>query len=185
MYDIFYIGQKDNAWLDLKSRFPSAKNAESFRQAQKKSFTKLFWTVYPDVELVKDWDFSYEADEWSQEYIHMFNNGKFTDGIALHPKQHIPSQKEIQYRYYFNKKVVELTASVPKKFDVFVIDTYKDYLTAVNKSTTEMFWGVPSDIDICKDFDFNFYIPHESTDRNSNHSWLNGNKFDGINLFSK
>ena len=185
MYDIFYVGQKDNAWLNLKSRFPAAKNVSSIEQAQKKSFTKLFWAVYPDLEITDDWDFSYEADDWSQDYIHMFGNGNFKDGIALHPKKYTPSKKEIEHRFYFNKKIVEITASVPKKFDIFTIDTYADYLDAIEKTTTEMFWGVPSDIDVCSDFDFSFYIPHESTDRNSNHSWLNGNKFDGINLFSK
>jgi len=186
MYDIIFIGDKKlKSWDSLKSKFPTAKQADTFEIASKKSLTKMFWAVYPDLNLVDDWDFSYQADDYSLEYIHMFSNGNFKDGIALHPKNHTPSKKEIEYRFYFNKKIIEIKASVPKKFDIFTIDTYADYLDAIEKTTTEMFWGVPSDIDVCSDFDFSFYIPHESTDRNSNHSWLNGNKFDGINLFSK
>ena len=185
MYDIIYVGQKDNSWTELKSKFPTAKLAPTFQDAKNKALTKMFWTVYSDVSISDDWDFSYEVDEWSTEYIHVFKNDKFYDGIALHPKTSTPSKNELEYRYFVNKKFVDLTASVPKKYDIFTVDNYEDYLNAFENSTTEMFWGIPSDVNVVDGFDFSFYIPHESTDRNSNHSWLNGENFDGINLFTK
>ena len=186
MYDIIFIGDKEtNSWSDLKTKFPTAKHATTFDQANKKSLTKMFWAVYPDLNLNPEWNFEYIADDYSLDYVHMFNNGNYKDGIALHPKNKIPSTNELKYRYYISKKVVDISASTPRPFDRFTINTYEDYLFAYENSTTDMFWGVPDDIIIQDDSVFNFYIPHESSDRKSNHSWLNGEHFDGLNLFSK
>ena len=92
MYDIIFIGDKElDSWQYLKSKFPTAKQADTFETANKKSLTKMFWVVYPDLDLADDWDFSYQADDYSLEYIHMFSNGNYKDGIALHPKNYFPS----------------------------------------------------------------------------------------------
>jgi len=186
MYDIIFIGDKKlKSWDSLKSKFPTAKQADTFEIASKKSLTKMFWAVYPDLNLVDDWDFSYQADDYSLEYIHMFSNGKYKDGIALHPKNYFPSVNELKYRYYISKKIVDKIASTPKQYDKFVINNYADYLKALEQSTTDMFWGIPSDVNVIDESVFDFYIPHESTDRKTNHAWLNGDTYDGITLFSK
>ena len=43
-------------------------------------------------------------------------------------------------------------ASNPKPYDIFQINNYTDYLEAMEKSTTEMFWGYNNQIIINKDF---------------------------------
>lgn len=66
------------------------------------------------------------------------------------------------------------------------IRTYQDYLSALETAPTEMFWYVPDDVIISPDFKFNIYFsPENEYDRTINHTFLNGNSYDGIVLFSK
>ena len=76
-------------------------------------------------------------------------------------------------------------ASDPRPYDQFVINTYSDYKHAMNVTTTDMFWGYSDKIIVNDEFKFDYYISHHSTDKKSNHAWLNGNKYDGVFLFSK
>ena len=65
MYDIVYIGSKDSKWDKIKSTFPNAKIASTVTDAQTKIFTKMFWAIWPDIDLIEDFKFDYEVDEWS------------------------------------------------------------------------------------------------------------------------
>jgi hypothetical protein len=62
MYDIIFISRNNkSSELDfnrLKQTWPFAKTAESFRAAQKKSTTKLFWAIWPDV--IVDINFNFD-----------------------------------------------------------------------------------------------------------------------------
>ena len=190
MYDIIFIGDKAHPnWNRLKERFPTAKQAETFAQAQKKSLTKMFWTVYDDVVVLDDWGFDYEATEYDNEYIHVFLNQDDYDGVALHPKKYKPTEREIEYRYYVNKKEVDVVVSKPDKYDVFEIDTYEEYLHALENTTTEMFWMTSANIDT-SDFEFDIYFSHRNSyDRNQNHAFVHrvGDKdlYNGVFLCSK
>jgi hypothetical protein len=190
MYDIIFIGNKAHPnFRQLKERFPTAKQAETFAQARKKSLTKMFWTVYDDVLVLDNWDFSYEATEYDNEYIHVFLNKDDYDGVALHPKKHEPAEREIEYRYYVNKKEVEVVASQPDRYDIFEIDNWEQYQHALQNTTTEMFWMTSANIDT-SDFNFGIYFSHRNSyDRNQNHAFVHqvGKEkfYNGVFLCSK
>ena len=87
MYDIFYIGPEDTKWKKLKQKFPLSKRADNFQTAQKKSFTVYFWIVWSDLQINNDFNFNYKVSKWDEEYIHVFRNGDFYDGICLFPRK--------------------------------------------------------------------------------------------------
>ena len=63
---------------------------------------------------------------------------------------------------------------------------YDWYLDKLKNSKTEMFWFVPNDIVVDKDFKFDIYFNIDNEyDRKMNHVFLNGKYYDGIVLFSK
>ena len=64
IYDIFYISDgliNNEKWNTFKSRFPLARkleNVTSYADIRSKAFTKFFWVVWDDLEIVDD--FKYE-----------------------------------------------------------------------------------------------------------------------------
>ena len=186
-FDIFYIGDDRTSYKKLIEKFPQIQVVDSIETAQAYSYTDMFWLIYDDVIVRDTFKFSYEPDEWSLDYVHVFGNGNIDqlDGVALIPKSYQFNEREIKYRYYGNKKEIRIMASVPRTYDRFEISNYDQYLEALSKTTTDMFWGVPQDVEILDHNIFDFYINHHSQDRKQNHVWLNGNKYDGVVLFSK
>ena len=86
MFDIFYIGEKDEQFCKLKEKFFTIKQVEYFNNAHSEAITKFFWCVWSDL-LVKDhFDFDYVPDTGSQDMPHIFFNNQYTDGIWLIPK---------------------------------------------------------------------------------------------------
>jgi hypothetical protein len=168
MYDIFYIGEKDSQFISLKESFITLKHVDTFESAQKKCVTKFFWCVWDHVTV--DYDFSYEPDDWSQDIVHIFKNGKYDDGIWLVPKQFVASKSEIDYRFVVRKKAVDIVASEPKEFPTYVIDSYDEYLNALNTCDTEMFWMSSRNIRMYKQE--NFYFEYQDRyNRTENHAF--------------
>ena len=186
-FDIFYIGKDKQSLNRLTKRDLDVQVVESFAQAKEQCFTDMFWIVYDDTMVRSTFKFSYSPDEWSYELPHVFGNGDIDqlDGIVLCPKDYQASEKEIEHRFFANKKEIRIMASDPRVYDVFPINNYQDYEFALQRSTTHMFWGYSDKILINEDFNFSYYISHHSSDRKVNHAWLNGNKYDGVFLFSK
>lgn len=186
-FDIFYVGKNQNEIDKLEEKFDNIQCVDSVEQAQKLSFTDMFWVVYDDTVVRDTFKFSYKPDEWSHDFVHVFGNGDIDnlDGIALFPKYYPLTKKELSHRFYANKKEIRIMASNPSQYDRFEINTYEQYQQALDNSTTDLFWGVSQDIEITDDTVFDFYISHQSNDRKTNHVWLNGNKYDGVVLFSK
>jgi len=85
MYDIVFISYgeayaEDN-WNLLKDRFPTAKrvaNVKGIHQAHikaaKKCFTKMFWVVDADAQVVDDFNFDYEVDKYNLETVHVWRS---------------------------------------------------------------------------------------------------------------
>jgi hypothetical protein len=186
-FDIFYIGEDKQQINRLAEKFGIIQVVDNIKTAQQNSFTDMFWVVYDDTILRDTFKFSYVPDEWSFDFVHVFGNGDIDrlDGIALVPKHYELSQREIDYRFFANKKEIRIMASNPRQYDRFEINSYEQYLDALKNSQTDMFWGYPQDI-VIEDYTvFDFTIAHGSKDRESNHAWLNGNKYDGVVLYSK
>ena len=186
-FEVFYIGDDRTSHKELIKKIPNLQVVENFEQAQQRSYTDMFWLVYDDIMIRDTFKFSYTPDEWSYDFVHVFGNGDIDqlDGVALVPKNYVANDKEIQHRFFANKKEIRIMASTPREYDRFEINNYEQYKEALEKTTTELFWGVPNDIEILDESIFNFYISHQDSKRKSNHAWLNGNKYDGLILFSK
>ena len=186
MYDIIFIGEKNIYWKELKQRFPTLKTASTVADAKRICITKMFWVVWPDIIVNDDFNFDYQPDAWSTDYVHVFKNNKFYDGISLIPKDATIADRELQHRFFVNKKEIDVQTSRPRPYDVFNVDTYEDYLQAIETSTTEMFYIIPPTVTVCKDFMFDDYFEHSNTfDRRINHVFLNGEYHDGVVLCSK
>ena len=192
IYDIFYVSNNtidESDWLSFNNRFPSSQkieNVKTFLDISKKSFTKLFWVVWNDLTILEDFNFSYIVPKWDEQYIHVFKNAEYFDGVTLFPKNSNISSKEFQHRFYINKKEIDITASTPKPFEKFYINTYDEYLETVNNTTSDMFWVIWNDLIILEDFNFNYYIPYyDYFHRNITHIFKNSEHFDGLCLFSK
>ena len=190
MYDIIFIGEKNKQWKSAKHRFPLLKHANTLDDAKRICITKMFWVVWPDITINDDFNFDYEVDAWSTDYVHVFKNNEFYDGVSLIPKNATISDRELQHRFFVNKKEVDIQVSKPCSYDIFNIDTYREYINALETSTTDMFWMSTANISIDTEFVNTFYISHhEQIDRKQNHAFIHRvddeDLYNGVFLCSK
>ena len=200
MYDIIFITNGSKASLtryaQFKDKFPLAKQAKTYDEAKTKSFTKLFWIVWYDVEVLPTFTFDFEIPAWDQQYIHVFKHDDafVATGVCLSSKDVQISNREFKYRYFINnKKEIDIPASVTRSYEIFCIDTYQEYLDAMDTCTTDMFWMTSKKITVDKDFKFDIiFDPLDGKydyDRNENHAFIhrenNKDTFDGVLLVSK
>ena len=186
-FDLFYIGDENSIlYLNLKTRFPHAQCVDSIDTAQALSETDMLWIVPDDVQVTDIFKFSYQPDDWSHDYVHMFRNGDSKDGVVLMPKTYEPTENELKHRFFVGKKEVGILASNPVEYPIYNFKTYKEYTYALGTCKSEMFWWVPNDVEVDSNFDFGLYFSHQDQyDRKINHVFLNDQEYDGVVLFSK
>lgn len=186
MYDIIFLGDiafHSLVWKEYKQQFPTIKNAVTLEAAQRICMTKMFWVVWPDIVVNDNFNFDYQPDDWSTDYVHVFKNNEFYDGVSLIPKNATITDRELQHRFFVNKKEVDVRTSCPRPYDVFNVDTYEDYLQAIETSTTEMFWMSSPNIDVDTNVVNTFYISHhDQLDRKQNHAFIH--QVDGKDLYN-
>ena len=212
MYDIIFISKFDtvNRLADIRRRFPLAKRATSLQEAQQISLTKMFWAVWDDTVIADNFEFEYHVPEWDQDYIHVFKNGEYFDGICLVPKHASISKRESEYRFFVAKKEVDIVASVPRPFDIVFISynepsadsNYKKllfkaptakrihgvkgihqaHIEAAKVATSDLFWVVDGDADIVKDFNFEFpqVLHFDTYTKTIVHVWRSRNPINGL-----
>jgi len=189
MYDILFVGNDEKQFKQLSKCYPNSQwvTFNDFDDLKKQSFTKHFWLVHDDYNIVETFNLnSYKIDKWDSQYHHVFLNDNEYDGLVLLNKTLTVSTKELKHRFYTNQKKIEKKVSLPKKFDIFSVKNYDDYLEIYNQVDKDLFWIVFDDLTVVEDFDFSFYIPHHNfADRKQNHIFLNDNVFDGIILASR
>ena len=219
VYDIVFLCSDTerslNAFSKLQERFPLIKRVvitdtirTAFDQALKKSFTKMCWIVWNDVEVLDTFNFDYKVPEWDQKFIHVFRNGEFYDGICLVPKLHAITNREINNRFFINKKEVDIIASKPNAFDIVFISFHEEFadenfeklksrsprrnihrvngvvgihnahIEAAKLSTTSMFWVVDADAEVVDDFEFDYQVPYY--DQNMVHVWRSRNPINNL-----
>jgi hypothetical protein len=176
MYDIFYVSKtqgNDTDWLTIKSKYPLAQrlsNILSYDQIKSKSFTKMFWVIWDDVELTSFNLLDYTATKWDDMYVHVFKNGEHYDGICLFPKSITISQREFYHRFFTAKKEIDIVASNPKQYNKYYPSTFEEY----QQITDDMFWVVASDVKLLNEEIFNLYFSHHNSyDRRENHVFKN------------
>lgn len=211
MYDIFYIGKNainDNKWKHFRTKFPVSQkieHAKTFEQVQKKAFTRFFWAVWDYLDVADDFKFDYTIPKWDQQYIHVFQNGQYHDGICILPKSAKILQREWDYRFFTCKKEIPIIASQSTDWDIVFISYNEEFadrnyqrlcqqvnrpikrihgikgihqahIEAAKISNTEMFYVVDADADVMDDFLFDYKIPYfDFNAKNSVYVWKSKN----------
>jgi hypothetical protein len=214
IYDLFYVSFNSidaNRWKKFQSRFPLARkieNLSNFKQLAEKSFTKLFWVVWDDLDIIETFNFDYTVSEWDFQYVHVFKNGITFDGVNIFSKSHNISQKELSNRFFIKKKEINIVASLPItcQYDVVFISynepnadsnynnllqkfsnskrvhgvkgIHQAHIAAANIATTEMFYVVDGDANLVNDFNFNNHIP--IVFRDHVHVWYSRNPINDL-----
>jgi hypothetical protein len=189
MYDVFFIGYSDDKqFAKLKDKVITARAVDSVHTAKKLARTKMLWIVYPENEIVDDFNFEYDVLPDDFVYTHVFKNGMHYDGVALMPKDSHHGPGELAARFYINKKFTDITASTPlnEVYDIVFIsyqepdadENYKRllekfprakrvhgvkgihqaHIEAAKICTTNMFFVVDGDAHIVDDYNFD-YVP--------------------------
>ena len=130
MYDIFFVsgGQANHElWNLCRLKFPHIQQINyctSISQIADKSFTKMFWVIWDDVNVLEEFDLmNYRSTKWDDMYVHVFRNGLNFDGICLFPKKIKISHREFNNRFFAEKKEVDILASTPvqQRYDIVFI----------------------------------------------------------------
>ena len=105
MYDIVFISYNealaDHNYKTLCERFPIAQRVQGVKgihqphiEAAKVSVTKMFWVVDADAQIVEDFNFDYQVNEYNLETVHVWQSrNPINDlqygygGVKLLPKQ--------------------------------------------------------------------------------------------------
>jgi hypothetical protein len=105
MYDIIFISYNepnaDENFVKLKARFPYAHRVHGIKgihqahiAAAKKAFTKMFWVVDGDAEIVDTFNFDYEVSKYDLECVHVWRSKNPVNdleygygGVKLLPKK--------------------------------------------------------------------------------------------------
>ena len=133
MYDIIFISRNNKSseldFTRLKQTWPFAKTANSFRDAQKKSTTKLFWAVWPDVIVDINFNFDYRPPTHEEQYIHIWPNSadRNLPSVGLFPKTKEVTDTELENRFFSGMIKMNTIASHTKYYDVVFISFNEEY----------------------------------------------------------
>jgi hypothetical protein len=215
IYDIFYVSKStinEDHWNGFRLRFPSAQKVENVKtidDIKKKSFTKFYWVVWDDLVVSDNFSFDYRVPTWDESYVHVWKNDQVYDGICLFSKSISITQKEFDYRFFTNKKEIDVIASMPMPFDIFFISydevnadknyetlisrfpavkrihgikgIHNAHLEAAKQSSSEFFWVVDADAEIVENFNFYYQIPfYDNHAKSCVYVWFSKNPVNGL-----
>ena len=107
-------------------------------------------------------------------FIHNAKGQQTRNGVFLLSKHKPITQKEIEHRHLVDAKHWDIEASQECIYNMFLVETYNDYLDAMENSDTEMFWGYSNNIDFSEFDESEYYFSHDNFyDRNINHTFVN------------
>ena len=161
-------------WKKIKSKYPIAQrlsNIETYDSIRSRAFTKMFWVIWDDLEIGNAVDLlEYKATKWDDKYVHVFKNGEHHDGICLFPKSENISQREFDYRFFNNKKEIDIVASLPRRYKIYSPSTFEEYQTIRD----DIFWLKWPEIEVINDSVLDLYFSHHNVyDRKENHIFKN------------
>ena len=92
MYDIIFISYNepnaDKNFAKLKARFPYAHRVHGIKgihqahiAAAKKAFTKMFWVVDGDAEILDTFNFDYEVSKYDLDCVHVWKSQNPVNGL--------------------------------------------------------------------------------------------------------
>lgn len=127
MYDVFFIAYgEQNCYRNyeiVRKKYPTAVMIFGIKgihnahiEAAKKSFTKMFWVVDADAQLVDDFNFDYEVSEYDEDNVHIWHSkNPINDleygygGVKLLPKNLVMK---------LSTDTVDMTTSISEKIKV-------------------------------------------------------------------
>ena len=133
MYDIFFIGkgtpEVDADYASLKKISPFAKQVTTFEEAQQRSFTTMFWAVFPGVVVDPSFEFNYAPPEYDQQYVHIWpsHHKHIPPSVILFPKNKSVSKRELGHRFFIGMIKMDVVATRPKAYDIVFISFYESY----------------------------------------------------------
>lgn len=188
----FFVSKKE---VEIVASKPTAYDVfeidtyDEYRLALETSSTDMFWmssrniaAIIPD--LYFDYSNTYDRTQ-NHVFIHQVNNAELYNGLFLCSKHKTLSSREIEFRHIVGRKEWDIVGSTAKSYDQFTVDSYEEYIVALETSKTEMFWVIPSTVRVTPRFKFDTYFSHDQLyDRTINHVFLNGKYRDGVILCS-
>jgi len=161
---------------------------EDYLHAFDNSKTEMFWMSSANIKAdIPDLYFPHD-NEYDRKTNHNFLHcGDKRNGLFLCSK-HVPiTEKEIEHRFLVNAKEWDVVGSGPKAYDYFDIDSYDEYLLALESSSTEMFWMGSANISATIP---DVYFTHDNEyDRKQNHAFIHRvqgeDLYNGLFLCSK
>ena len=138
MYDIIFISYNepnaDENYTKLKARFPRAHRVNGVKgihqahiAAAKKSFTKMFWVVDGDAEIVDTFNFDYVVSKYDLECVHVWRSINPVNGLeyGYGGVKLLPREKTLN----IDVNTADMTTSIGNNFKV--IDSVSN-ITAFN-----------------------------------------------------
>ena len=169
---------------------PVFEKYQSEEEGREKTTKDWFWVIEPDVQPIKEFDFSYVPSVWDSGQTHVWQKlnpitGRQYDygGISLCPK--VRSDKKKRPKYMREPACVQI------EYPVYHLhpDDYKDGLQSVyvrlsTQSNTNMFWVVDAFTQIDDNFKFDYYPTQ--WDQKAMHVFLNeDNTYRNVRLVPK
>ena len=170
-------------------------NYQNYLTAFDASKTDMFWLIFNDVDLdhsAMDSCYISHHDSYARKQNHVFINkdDKLPNtGMYLVSKFNKVSEIDIELKQITDVEISESNWFDNGKYEIFNIDSYEEYLYALENSKTEMFWGTSRNIDT-SNFNFGLYFTYDNDyDRHENHAFIHKVmdeiSYNGVFLFSK
>ena len=164
---------------------------DEYLYALKHTTTPMFWIVPVDITVHLDFKFDcyfgydnvYDRNQ-THAFVHLEDGVKTYNRVFLCSTSSKLSKNEIEHKFPVDRKEWDIVASTPKLYDKFIVDSYDEYLYALENTTTPMFWIVPVDVSIADTFKFDLYFNYENTyDRNQTHAFVHLE--DGVKTYNR
>jgi hypothetical protein len=159
-------------------------NYEEYLEICKNEKQKMFWVIWPEIEIIDDtiFDFSFDFyNNYDKTQNHVFKNlcndvESYLNGLVLFSTSAIISKKEFTRRYLIEKKEHNRVVS-RNRYPRYYINTYTEYLEICKNEKQKMFWVIWPEIKIIDDTIFDLYFdPNNGKydhDRSENHVFKN------------
>ena len=155
-------------------------NYEEYLEICKNEKQKMFWVIWPEIEIIDDniFDFSFDFyNNYDKTQNHVFKNlcndvESYLNGVVLFSTLAIISKKEFTRRYLIEKKEHNRVVS-RNRYPRYYINTYTEYLEICKNEKQKMFWVIWPEIEIIDDTIFDLYFDPNNgkydSDRMENH----------------
>jgi hypothetical protein len=202
----YLIDKKEHDQTASRFRYPKTvlSSYDDYLTFLENTESDLFWGIWPNVDIIDEsiFDFYYDSNDGRYDHDrktnHVFKNlcndqSSYLNGIVLFSKHKPISKKEFERKYLIDKKEHDRPVS-RFRYPKTVLSSYDDYLTFLENTESDLFWGIWPNVDIIDESIFDFYYdPNDGRydhDRETNHVFLNGcgeqqSYLNGMVLFSK